>query len=198
VHLRGQMRCHHCHHLQPACSNIPCSMSYVTKRCMYVVGKHCLTTPRAPEQQQLWPSLCGSRMTAVAASLHRKACMASDAGSDACLIPCCWRLAAAHQGKQSTPGDQSSITRVQSLITPSVAPQTAGRAAGIAVALFFAGSLFGGLLENWVRVDIVPIGVSALHGAAALGAGCWWHAALVHLLIRLDDGDGDVVRRPLQ
>lgn len=58
----------------------------------------------------------------------------------------------------------------QSLIAPSAASSTAGRAIGLAVALFFAGSLFGGLLENWVRVDIVPIGVSGLHGAAALGA----------------------------
>lgn len=39
-----------------------------------------------------------------------------------------------------------------------------GRAAGLAIALFFAGSLLGGVLENWVRVDIVPLGSFASPG----------------------------------
>ena len=36
-----------------------------------------------------------------------------------------------------------------------------GRAAGLTAAGFLVGSLLGGALQNWLRVDIVPIGVRA-------------------------------------
>lgn len=52
------------------------------------------------------------------------------------------------------------------------------RAAGLSVACFLAGAVFGGLMENWLRVDIVPIGSFASPGVfvtecaiAALAAG---------------------------
>ena len=45
------------------------------------------------------------------------------------------------------------------LFTPRLIPVTAGKAAGITAAGFLIGSILGGGLQSWLRVDIVPIGV---------------------------------------
>lgn len=52
------------------------------------------------------------------------------------------------------------------------------RAVGLTVGCFLVGALLGGVIENWLRVDIVPIGSFASPGVfvsecaiVALGAG---------------------------
>ncbi len=48
------------------------------------------------------------------------------------------------------------------LSMPGAISAVAGKAAGITVAAFLIGSVLGGGLQSWLRVDIVPIGVCPL------------------------------------
>jgi len=64
----------------------------------------------------------------------------------------------------------------------------AGRAAGITAGSMVAGIMLGAVLNVWLQIDIVPIGVS---GLAWLGLG-WGLAGVggLQLSLRLGFGDG--------
>lgn len=61
----------------------------------------------------------------------------------------------------------------------STAPPGAGRAVGLSLAALVAGILLGAGLNAWLRVDIVPIGVSRRRSSGRQGSlvQCCWNAS---------------------
>eukprot|EP00983_Pelagomonas_calceolata_P047786 1140783-Pelagomonas_calceolata.AAC.9 len=62
----------------------------------------------------------------------------------------------------------------------SPAPHLAGKAAGLSLACLTVGALVGNGVEAWLRVDIVPIGVSVMAGSML----CMWRLSRVGLDVR--------------